>query len=49
MEETVTISKKEYEELLKDQRILDALRAVGVDNWDGWDDAMDIYHDGDDV
>lgn len=38
---TVTISVKEYQELLEDQRLLDALRGAGVDNWEGWDDAID--------
>jgi hypothetical protein len=42
--ETVTISKKEYDALVNDQRKLDALEACGVDNWQGWDEAMDMYH-----
>lgn len=41
-EETVTISKEEYEELKKDQKFLEALRAAGVDNWEGYDYAFDI-------
>ena len=46
MEETITISKEEYEELVEDSDILGYLRAVGVDNWEGWDDAMELYHEG---
>jgi len=42
MEETITISKKEYEELLKDSQFLDCLRGAGVDNWDGYDHAMEM-------
>ncbi|QHC50445.1 Heme peroxidase [Billgrantia tianxiuensis] len=38
--ETVTISKKEYEQLLADQVKLYALLDAGVDNWTGYDDAM---------
>lgn len=41
MEETVTISKEEYEILLKNTRILRALEAAGVDNWEGYDIAME--------
>ena len=42
--ETVTISKKEYEQLCEDALMLSCLRAAGVDNWEGWGDAMDDYH-----
>ena len=38
--DTVTISKKEYDELRKDSEILQALYANGVDNWDGYSDAV---------
>ncbi len=41
MEETVTISKKEYEKLLKDSRFLQALEAAGVDNWEGYEFAFE--------
>ena len=39
--ETVTISRKEYEALLAARDKLDALEAAGVDNWSGYDDAME--------
>ncbi len=48
MEETVTITKKEYEELKEDSNIYNALRAAGVDNWIGWDDAMELLDEGQD-
>lgn len=32
-----------YKRLLEDQLKLDALDYMGVDNWDGWDDAMKLY------
>ena len=42
--ETVTITTKEYNELVEDQDFLNALRSAGVDNWSGWDDACDIFN-----
>jgi hypothetical protein len=35
-EEKVTIKRAEYEALCKDQKILHALYAGGVDNWEGY-------------
>ena len=43
IEEMVTIPKKEYERLLKDSRKLKALENGGVDNWPGYDYAMELY------
>jgi len=43
MEETVTISKKTYDDLIDDQLKLLALEGAGVDNWQGYDDAMEAY------
>ena len=37
--ETVTISRKEYEQLQKDTNMLNALEACGVDNWEGYSEA----------
>jgi hypothetical protein len=45
-EETVTISKQEYERLLDDSEILKCCRAAGVDNWQGLDMAMEMYWEG---
>ena len=45
MNETVTISKTEYDSLYRDQIKLGALLAQGVDNWVGWDDAMESFHE----
>lgn len=42
MEETVTISKKEYESLLEDQWFLQCLQRAGVDNWNGYDYAVEL-------
>lgn len=43
MEESVTISKEEYEGLLKDSYFLSCLEGAGVDNWQGYDDACEMY------
>ena len=45
MEETITISKKEYESLLEDQKLLQALQGAGVDNWSGYDYAIDMMQE----
>lgn len=37
---TTTISLKRYKELLDAEAMLDALKAAGVDNWGGYEDAM---------
>jgi hypothetical protein len=38
--ETVTISVEEYDRLLECEYKLIALEGAGVDNWEGYDDAM---------
>lgn len=44
--EMVTITKKEYEELLKAREFLNCLEGAGVDNWDGYDFACDAFNEG---
>ena len=39
--EEITISKAEYENLIQDQKMLRALERAGVDNWDGFDFALE--------
>ena len=39
MDETVTISRKEYDQLKKDTDMLNALKACVVDNWEGYSEA----------
>tara|TARA_Y100000780_G_C13682823_1_gene416628 strand:- start:397 stop:588 length:192 start_codon:yes stop_codon:yes gene_type:complete len=34
-----------YKELIKDQHLLTCLQNNGVDNWQGWDDAIDEYNE----
>ena len=36
----VTISRAEYDSLKRDSLMLEALKAAGVDNWSGYDDAL---------
>lgn len=36
VDETIIITTKEYEKLLNDQAFLRALKAAGVDNWEGF-------------
>lgn len=42
MELNITISKKEYESLLEDQKLLQCLQDAGVDNWSGYDYAIEM-------
>lgn len=46
-EETVTIPKEEYEELLESQQWLDCLENAGVDNWDGLSYAIELSQEND--
>lgn len=41
----VSITLEEYAALLKDSEFLGALRAVGVDNWHGYDYALELLDD----
>ena len=43
--DTITIPVEHYDEILDDVRFLNALRAAGVDNWDGYDYALEIYNE----
>jgi hypothetical protein len=43
--EMITIKKSYYDELMRNDLKLSALDAAGVDNWNGYDDAMDIFRE----
>lgn len=45
VDDTVNIPRNEYEELLERSAWLEALEAAGVDNWEGYDNASDIYNE----
>ena len=40
----IIISEARFEQLLDSQRKLDALEAAGVDNWEGYGEAMRAYY-----
>lgn len=37
--------ERNFDALVKDQKLLNALRSCGVDNWDGWDMAIEQLWD----
>lgn len=37
------IDDLEYQQLILDSQLLLALRQAGVDNWDGYDYALDLF------
>ena len=39
----VSLTAEYYQDLLMDSLKLQALEECGVDNWIGWDDAMELY------
>ena len=41
----ITITFQEYKGLTKSYAFLEALEAAGVDNWDGYDYAREIYQE----
>lgn len=43
--DTVTITRKEYDRLVKDSEWLSCLEAAGVDNWEGYDYAIEMMHE----
>lgn len=45
MEETVNITQKEYDSLLEDSELLQALQNYGVDNWEGYSLAKESLQD----
>ena len=44
-EETVTITRTQYEALVEDSKVLDALRAGGVDNWEWYEASLEEHYD----
>lgn len=45
MNNTITITQERYDQLLAAERYLAALYAGGVDNWEGYEEAMNILDD----
>jgi hypothetical protein len=44
-EEELAAMQEEQSQQKKDAEMYNALRGAGVDNWDGYDDAMKIFRD----
>lgn len=44
---TITVNVSRYIELLEEARFLQALKNAGVDNWSGYDYALDLYEESD--
>jgi len=42
--ERITIDFEEYVKLIEAQKELEALKKGGVENWEGYSDAMNIYY-----
>lgn len=41
----VTITNERYSELIEAEMTLNSLYGAGVDNWDGWDAAMELLEE----
>ena len=41
----VVISKEYFDELYDDSDLLNCLRNCGVDNWDGYDEAQEMFRE----
>jgi hypothetical protein len=41
--EIVTLTKQEYDNLMDEINFLNCLRQAGVDNWEGYSDACEMY------
>lgn len=41
----ITISQREYDQLVKDSETLQALEQCGVDNWCGYDEALALMRE----
>ena len=45
-DDMITITVAEYERLVDGVRFLECLQHAGVDNWDGYDFALEEYKEG---
>lgn len=45
--EMVTITREEYDQLCRSAEWLSYLEAAGVDNWDGYDEALHMQKEAD--
>lgn len=42
-DKVITITEEEYEDLIDNTYLLDALNEVGVEDWTGYDEAWEVY------
>lgn len=42
-EERISISITRYKQLMDDARFYQCLQMAGVDNWEGYDEAVELY------
>lgn len=42
---TITVDKKLFERVVEDSDFLDCLKACGVDNWEGYSLAVQMYNE----
>lgn len=42
---TVTLTAEEHKRMCKDVNFLDCLRGAGVDNWEGYDFALESFYE----
>lgn len=42
---SVTLTAEEYDEMIKEINFLDCLRGAGVDNWEGYEYALEAYQE----
>lgn len=42
---TIEVNEEDYLRLVEDSAFLEALRAAGVDNWEGLDEAVRIFNE----
>ena len=45
MNSDITIPRQRHNQLLEAERLLTALQAAGVDNWDGYEMALEFLED----
>lgn len=44
-EKMITITQKEFDQLCHDSNFLNCLQGCGVDNWDGYDYAIEAFEE----
>lgn len=45
----ILVDTEKYWQMVRDQKLLQALQAGGVDNWEGYDDCLEEVEDDDEA